>query len=457
VNASDTLNADLVRLRTKAEKKVKKRTIDETSQFSEIDIQKLTHEVAVLEIVLKMQNEKLQKLKKREEETANEKYIKLYDFVPIGCVTLSGEKEILNLNLSGAKMLGHERAGLIKSRFDLFVSEHDKACFEMFFTKTFQSKTITTLNLNLSTESKSPLYVQLNAKPSSNGENCLMTMVDITDIKTAELEIEHKNEELSHLVAEKDKFFSILAHDLRSPFNVLLGTTQLLMDHNTLMSLNDIHSFARIINKSVFDLFQFLEDLLRWSSLQMGKISFDPKLNKLLPLVSDGLKPVVELISNKSINFRNEVPGYLTVFADVDMLKLILRNLVGNAVKFTKRGGRIILSARQLDNQFVEISVRDKGIGMKKNELDNLFLLDKKVNRMGTEGEASTGLGLILCKEMIEKHGGKIWAESEPDRGSTFYFTIPSEKIDKILGSNDFITNELNETDGSVITPVFKD
>ncbi len=427
MNNQNNFKVDLVLLRTNAEKLIERNSFEKTTQFSEVDYQKLIHELEVHRIELEMQNEELRESKLREEQLATEKYNQLYDFLQIGCITLTAEKEIYNLNLSGANILGKERESLIKSRFDFFVSEDERIDFDLFFIHVLYSNTKASCKLNLLLEQTKPLYVQLSAISSSKGDQCLMTIIDITDIKNAELEITRKNAELLSLVAEKDKFFSILAHDLRSPFNVLLGTTQMLMDRDSLMSLDDIQSFAKMINTSANNLYGLLEDLLKWSNLQMGKISYNPKLIKLLPAISAGLRSVTELIDNKLIDFRIEVSHNLTVFADVDMLELILRNIVVNAVKFTPRSGKITLSARQLDDQFIEISIRDSGIGMKKVMIENLFRLDGGINRMGTEGEAGTGLGLILCNDFIKKHDGKIWVKSEVDKGSTFHFTIPSE------------------------------
>ena len=134
---------------------------------------------------------------------------------------------------------------------------------------------------------------------------------------------------------------------------------------------------------------------------------------------------VSETAGKKGIQVIDQIPEDLEVMSDENMLKSTLRNLATNAVKFTPKGGEVIINARLADNGFVEISIKDSGIGMKKEMIDKLFLLDGKTSRRGTDGEPSTGLGLLLCKEFVEKHGGKIWVESEEGKGSTFFFTIP--------------------------------
>lgn len=252
-------------------------------------------------------------------------------------------------------------------------------------------------------------------------------IVDITEHKNADLKIQLINEELSKAIAEKDKFFSIIAHDLRSPFNALLGFTQLLDEGVQTMSIDKIQEIASILKSSATNVYGLLENLLEWSRIQREITGFVPKSFILLPKISESLQSVLEPANKKGIDISINVPEDLQVFADANMLESTIRNLASNAVKFTPKGGKITITAKSAENNLVEISITDTGIGMSKALLDILFCLDKHSNRKGTDGEPSTGLGLIICKDFVEKHGGKIWAESEVGKGSTFYFTIPSE------------------------------
>ena len=237
-----------------------------------------------------------------------------------------------------------------------------------------------------------------------------------------------KNEiKLIELNAEKDKLFSIIAHDLRNPFNVLLGYSEILTKELPEMTMDEIRDASSVLNTSAEKLYDLLGNLLEWSRMQRGLISFSPVSFTLAPAISETLKLSLENSIKKGIQIDFDIPGDLSVFADKKMLETIMRNLVNNAVKFTPKNGRIMISARPVSGTLTEISVKDTGIGMSQRMLDNLFRLDVKTNREGTDGESSTGLGLIICRDFVQKHKGNLWVESEVGNGSTFYFNIPIE------------------------------
>ena len=251
---------------------------------------------------------------------------------------------------------------------------------------------------------------------------------DITDQKKAEEEIKRKNQELHFLNAEKDKFFSIIAHDLRSPFTSFLGFTQIMVEELDTMTLKDIQKIAVSMRTSATNLFSLLENLLEWSRLQRGITTFNPVLFLLKKTISENIPLVVESAKKKNINISYDVPEEILVNADHNMFCGILRNLTSNAVKFTPKGGSITIAAKPIPDEWVEISVMDMGIGMSKDLVDNLFNLEVDTSRRGTENEPSTGLGLIICKEFVEKHNGKLWVESEQGKGSKFHFTLSFNK-----------------------------
>jgi len=255
----------------------------------------------------------------------------------------------------------------------------------------------------------------------------IASFVDITDRKQAEEEIKLKNEQLKQANAEKDKFFSIIAHDLRSPFQPLLGFTRMLVEEFSTFRLDEIQKMAISMRGAADKLFNLLENLLEWSRMQRGLTIFEPELFFILPKLSEGLVLTLDANTLKEIDLTYEVPDDLTVFADSNMFESIIRNLVTNAIKFTAPKGKITMTAKSIDDSWVEISIKDTGIGMNKEMLENLFRLDMNTNRKGTEGEPSSGLGLIICKDFIEKHDGKLWVESEEGKGSTFYFTLPTK------------------------------
>ena len=253
--------------------------------------------------------------------------------------------------------------------------------------------------------------------------------LDITDRKRVEKEIKEKNEQLVKLNAEKDKFFSIISHDLRSPFQGLIGLTDMVASDSEEFSREDFMGYCKSIHDSSFSLFKLIENLLAWAQMQSGSMNFTPRKIEVHKIVSKCIETIKDRSANKGISIINEVSELHKVYADEDMLDSVMRNLISNAVKFTKRGGKVIIRAKKAANEMVEISVRDTGVGLSEKNIKRLFKVEEKVSSEGTEGEPSTGLGLLLCKEFIEKNGGKIWAESEEGKGSTFYITIPDSPL----------------------------
>lgn len=244
------------------------------------------------------------------------------------------------------------------------------------------------------------------------------------DLKRKNEIISEQNKELVKINSEKDKFFSIIAHDLRSPFNSFLGLTEIMEEELRNMPLKEIQKNMTILKKSARNLFELLSNLLEWSKIQRGMIVFSPQSINFLEISSSCILLLNENAKKKDIRIKQEIPTDLQVYADKNMLETVIRNLTSNALKFTFPGGSITIQAKQMNNNTTEISVKDTGIGMTDKIMHNLFKLSRKTSREGTDGEPSTGLGLLLCKEFVEKHGGRIWVESEVGKGSTFYFTL---------------------------------
>ena len=261
---------------------------------------------------------------------------------------------------------------------------------------------------------------------SSATDKVLAISRDVTARKQAEQEIKQKNEELLKLNFEKDKFFSIIAHDLRSPFTSFLGLTHIMAEELPGLTMEEIQKFSVHMRDSATNLFRLLENLLEWSRMEQGLIPFNPKIVQLFSIIDESAAMVVEPAKSKGIELTCDIPPDLQVFADTNILQTVIRNLVSNAVKFTPKGGKVTIAAKSAPDHSVEISVIDTGIGMNPEMVDDLFRIDVQTNRRGTENEPSTGLGLILCKDFVEKHGGKIWVESEEGKGSAFYFTLPN-------------------------------
>ena len=248
---------------------------------------------------------------------------------------------------------------------------------------------------------------------------------DVTIRRQIQEEIKLKNEELICSNAEKDKFFSIIAHDLKGPFNGFLGLTQVMAEELPSLTPAEVQKIAVSMSNSAKNLYHLLENLLEWSQIQQGAFPFNPEIIQLGIVVRSSIDMICETAKSKDIEIATDIADGLLVFVDINMIQTVIRNLVLNAVKFTPRGGKITLLAKVATGNNIEISINDNGIGMNPAMIENLFRIDVHTNRKGTEGEPSTGLGLLLCKEFTEKNGGKIWVESEEGIGSTFYFTLP--------------------------------
>lgn len=253
----------------------------------------------------------------------------------------------------------------------------------------------------------------------------IATARDITEKNQVEERIRSKNEELQKINAEKDKFFSIIAHDLRSPFTAFLGLTQLMVQDLPSLRLDNIQEIALLMRDSATNLYSLLENLLQWSRLQRGMIAFNPKSFLLMPKVTNSMQAISEIAGKKGVEIVLNIPEDLMIFADINMLESVIRNLASNAVKFANKGGKVLISAHATTDHAVEISIKDTGIGMDKEMIRKLFRIDEYTCRPGTDGEPSTGLGLILCKDFVDRHEGRIWVESIEGMGSTFHFVLP--------------------------------
>jgi signal transduction histidine kinase len=223
--------------------------------------------------------------------------------------------------------------------------------------------------------------------------------------------------------AIKDKFFSIIAHDLKGPLATITSFLQIMINYSDGFSEEERIKLAKDMHKSVSNLSALLENLLQWARSQMGHIDFTPKKFPLSRSVQKTHDLLHARAAGKLIDLEIDVDKGIIVFADENMLDFVFRNLLSNALKFTNPGGKIQIKAKMKD-QMVEVTVRDNGIGINEEDQSKLFRTDYHLTKPGTFKEEGTGLGLILCKEFVEKNGGKIWVESKPNEGTEFKFTL---------------------------------
>lgn len=249
----------------------------------------------------------------------------------------------------------------------------------------------------------------------------------VLQLESVNKQLKKSEEELKNQIITKDKFFSIIAHDLRSPFSALLSFSEFLRDDIDDLTRDEIVMFADKINEAAQNVFALLENLLQWSRIQSGKIHYQPHDFKLRERAERVIKLLSNNAENKDIFIINEIPDDAIVFADEDMISSVLQNLISNAIKFTRPGGKITLKAEN-EGKFFKVSVSDTGVGIKEEDLPKLFRLDVQHTTYGTNEEKGSGLGLIICKEMIEKNGGTITVQSRINEGTTFSFTLPATR-----------------------------
>ena len=252
-------------------------------------------------------------------------------------------------------------------------------------------------------------------------------------LQNAIKKISESEADLKELNATKNKLFTIISHDLKGPFSSLLGFSEILAQESDKYNKEKIIQFSNIINTSAHDLFNLVENLLQWSRCQSKNMKYYPEKINLKELVTDIFSVLQFNAKNKNITLNSKIHENTYVFADSNIVSIVIRNLVSNALKFTDNGGKIVVKTRQClvsttsieKNNSIEISVIDTGIGISEENIDKLFKINTNYTTQGTSDEKGTGLGLIICKEFIEKSGGKIWVESKPGIGSTFKFTLP--------------------------------
>ena len=295
----------------------------------------------------------------------------------------------------------------------------------------FSSKTSFSCEFRFKRKDDVYRWIMINGTPRFSREGIFMGFIgscaDISEQKESEEKVRIINSELAEINATKDKFFSIIAHDLRSPLSGLMQI--LLIMEEDFDSLENDEKLEMITEVAITSkrTYELMENLLEWSSIQTGVIPFNPQEITLITLLDNLRELYNQNLINKGITLKINIDPEASIFADKKMTETIFRNLVSNAIKFTHKNGTISVSSDRGDDMVV-VKVIDTGVGIRPKELSELFKVEKVQSSPGTGKERGTGLGLVLCKELVEKQNGKIWVESKEDEGTTFYFTLPAEK-----------------------------
>ena len=267
-------------------------------------------------------------------------------------------------------------------------------------------------------------YVSEISDEGGYGDLFSVVMVDVTELENIRRELCQSQQKLEEALSVKTKFFSIFAHDLKNPFNGILGMTNLLVDYYENYSADDIKKYLNVINDSATRVYGLLTNLLDWAKSQTGMIEVKPTNFYISEPINEALSVNKYNIDQKNIKIVLQIDYEYSVMADKNMILTVFRNLIGNALKYTPQGGRITIAARLNGDNKIEVSISDNGVGIPSENMPRLFNVDQPLTTPGLENEKGSGLGLIICNEFIRRNGGQIMVSSEVGKGTTFTFTL---------------------------------
>lgn len=377
----------------------------------------------------------------------------LFEYVRDGIFILTPEGNFIDVNTAACSLLGYSKDAFLTLNFTDVLSEQEISKLPEYYEELLEKKYCIS-EWELKCNDANLIFTEIASQVFPDG-NILSFVRDISARKETEEELIRSYEEiqinrelveenaaelarlnekltqseieLTEMNASKDKFFSIVAHDLKSPFQGLIGFADILMEDFDEMEAEQTKYFIKEINASTKNVYKLIEQLLDWSRIQLGKMPFEPENFYIVKSIEFIMNLVKANAIKKEITISQSVPDGHLVFADEKMINSVFENLISNAIKFTKRNGNITISSVEKDDK-VFITVKDTGIGIDSEALDKIFRIDSNHTTKGTESESGTGLGLLLCKELVEKNGGTIEVQSKPGVGTSIIFSLPKGK-----------------------------
>ena len=323
------------------------------------------------------------------------------------------------------------------------ITSDDKSRINKELAEFYENNKLNTLELIYKIKHKDGKEIWLkeliNAERSSKNSSILSSksvVLNITDIKNSEGELLFSRDALKELNTTKDKFISIISHDLRAPFTTLLGFSEILLNEPDLTD-DEKNEYLRYIYDASKSQLELINCLLDWSRLQTGRIKIDPVRLNVKSMVSIAITPLTGDAVRKNIDVKLDIPPDLNINADERLISQAVYNLTSNAIKFTPEGKEVLVSSSRFKEGMIEIVIRDEGLGITEENQSKLFKIDQKFSLVGTTGEKGSGLGLTLVKEIIDKHGGQIWFYSQTGEGSEFHFTVTESKNVILLVEDD--------------------
>ncbi len=420
-------------LRRKAEELLQNSPPDEDEASMPPDrLRNILHDLRVHQLELELQNDELRSTQLKLQK-ARDKFARLYNQAPVGYLSVDKHGLIRQYNQTFLDMTGYSGPDINARALADLMAQTSRETFLARFRALFKNPWGKSLEINLYTQNKKYLPLRLTGRIDEHGSQksdekqdwyLLLVLSDISEQKLAREEIQRKNVQLEKTLAERDRFFSIIAHDLKSPLSGFLGSTKLMAEDIRNLTKDELQYVSANMQKSAENLYSLLENLLTWARMQKGDTVFEPDYLNLEELAVHNIELAGTVFQHKGIRFESRISPLQKAYADPNMLSTVLRNLLSNAGKYSPEQGLVIIGAETLIGH-TRVYIQDSGCGMDQKTLQGLFQIDRKTTRPGTRGEAGTGLGLLLCREMIHWHQGEIWAQSTPGRGSTFFFTLP--------------------------------